>query len=55
MKNNDKEFEKKLETMSPFEIKNRLIAYAQESFRKSTPKKVGWNTIRWIFGLVSTA
>lgn len=36
MKNNDKEFEKKLETMSPFEIKNRLIAYAQESFRKSS-------------------
>lgn len=36
MKNNDKEFEKQLETMSPFEIKNRLISYAEESCRKSS-------------------
>lgn len=35
MKNNENEFEKRLEKMSPFEIKNRLIAYAEEDSRKS--------------------
>lgn len=40
LKNNDslvcRDLEKKLESMSPFEIKNRLIELAQEDARKST-------------------
>lgn len=36
MKNEEKELEKRLEKMSPFEIKNRLIAFAEEESKKSS-------------------